>query len=310
MESVFDIDLASNNLYSALFILAYERHNSSNGGDINRIQFGPASVEELSRCSIVFNPTSAADRIAPAPSPTATATATSTGAAVYNLSNFAQQLIPRNTRMELAGSASAPAAAATNTGSRSTFDDSFLPEQFLASRPNRHPPSTDDSGSGSGSGSGDRDSVFLETAARQRRRSEECSAAIEEQRTVFIETGTSQLAGILSPVLSAMAAPFIDEFNDLVTSWTMLDLEENFVHGMLGGIPPLVAEPLTFMLKRNITNLLSDSVTHGVTQRLAPTVANYISPLLTAMIADDVVPNVARGIHRAISDTIPRTLLL
>ncbi len=56
--------------------------------------------------------------------------------------------------------------------------------------------------------------------------SELCMSSIAEQRSAFIETGHTQLAGILSPVLSAMVADFIDQFNDLVTSWTMLDLEQ------------------------------------------------------------------------------------
>jgi hypothetical protein len=205
LESVFDIDLASNNLYSALFVLTYERHNSSAGSsvsagpdagsdDIRRVRFGPTTVEALSRCSIVFNPSSSAAAAAAAvKAAAATATAGETGPAlaplIYNLSNFAGQRIAPNTRLDLATGtinhirspthlfamhddyippssdptilkSSTTTDADTDTGAdpfAASIDASVLPPQFIRSRPKHVHPT-------------DGNTVLLETELDRRRK--------------------------------------------------------------------------------------------------------------------------------------------
>jgi len=98
--------------------------------------------------------------------------------------------------------------------------------------------------------------------------------------------------------------PMLSQFYDIVTAQVASDLPKNVAHGLMGGVPPVVANVLTTTLTQNLTTLLTHSVTKGLVDRLGTSLPNTLGPILATTITENSSPVIARGLIQLVAPIV------
>ncbi len=144
-----------------------------------------------------------------------------------------------------------------------------------------------------------------ELVTRLKMREAQCSAAVSEQRAVFLETSMGQAAGIVKPVIDMFVGDMMDQFSDLVLQDLSQEMASNMAHAVGGPMVDMIVMYTMRVVPRNLTHRISDFVADHLVRLLSTAVPNRVSGILAGRIYKFTTPLIKEKLTRILSQTLP-----